>query len=410
MIKVTTLDQYNRISDLIQLLNNPFNSNLFILYVKYRNYKKNISDQHNRLFYIKDIIRITKINVISKYKLGWLKDGNVDWLQLGPVLQGQYSMLNELQEKGFIKIEKNQYEDEMFRYLFEITKDGIDFIEQKLRMIDIETDHSVKIPFEDDIINLLKLENDELVNLATEYFGKSNALEIHNIGEFKIIKIFDWEKFGDGIWKKCYDTLLWSIQSIEESNRFKKIDANIFEFAHQRIDEFYFKSKNNETLRSIFQKSLPPYLSEDKIEAKNYIINLWYIVEAVNIFYVLFGFYPDFDDIARMCLLTYKLEDRKPAKRKDFNKLRRLRESILRKDVDKLVDSGILKIVGKHKRKYFYGTSAQKFIDYDNNYVFLLCDPVLVRKKYKQRKQSYPLARIQTSITKPTTNPRQIMI
>jgi len=409
MIKITTLDKYNRISDLIQLLNNPFNSNLFILYVKYRNYKKNHSDQNNRLFYIKDLIRITKINVISKYKLGWLKDGNVDWLQLGPVLQGQYSMLNELQEKGLIRIEKSQYEDEMFRYLFEITKDGIDFIEQKLRMIDIESDHSVKIPFEDDIVNLLKLENEELVNLATEYFGKSNAFEIHNIGEFKIIKIFDWEKFGDGTWNKCYDTLLWSIQSIEKSNRFKKIDANLFDFAHQHIDEFYyFKSKNNETLKSIFQKSLPPYLSEDKIEAKNYIINLWYIVEAVNIYNAIFGFYPDFSDIARMCLLSYKLEDRKSAKRKDFSKLRKLRESILRRDVDKLVDSGILEIAGKFKRKYFYRVSAEKFID-DNN-IFILCNPILIRKQYKERKRLYPLANIQTSITNPNPNRRQISI
>lgn len=378
----TTLDDFVRRSELLQLLDDTQNSNLYILYINHRNKKVNSSEDNK--FYVDNLIKITKINVISKYEYGWLRNKNVDWVQLGPVLEEQYHALNMLQSQGFIKIEKIN-SDGMFSYRFVITEEGVKLIEEKLRIVEINTNLSVKVPFEDEIINLLRLENEELVNIATECFGNANHFKITNIGEFKIIQIFNWTEFGDGNWKKCYDTLLWALQSMDESGRFSKRDASLFAFSYQNIDEIqYFKSRNGETLRSVFQKSLPPSLSENKIEAKNYIINIWYILEAINIFHAIIGICPSVDDIARMCLLTYKLEAAKSDRRKDFDKLRRLRESTLRKDIDKLVDSGLLKIVAKDRKKYLYRISALTFVNDDEK--FKLCDPNLIRKNYMLRK------------------------
>ncbi len=393
MNEIKTLDYFSSIGDLIPLLNDPLFSNLYILYVKYRDIKKKEIDyiQDYRLFFVKHLIRITKTEVILKYLHGWLKDWNVEWVQHGPILVEQYRALNMLQTQGFIKIEKIPADD-IFSYRFKITEEGVKLIEENLRRINIDTNFSVKIPFEDEIINLLKLENDELVNIATEYYGRTNAFSVKNIGEFKIIQIFDWKEFGDGTWKKCYDTLLWSLQSLDESGFFRTRDVNLYGFSYKDVDEtYYFIPKNNETLRSVFQKSLPPTLHENKIEAKNYIINLWYILEAINIFHAVTGLYPNSDDIARMCLLTYKAA--KSNRTKDFEKLRRLRESTLRRDIDKLVEAGLLKIAVKDEKKYLYRISALTFINNDEK--FKLCDPDLIRKNYMQRKQKVLLQKSQ---------------
>ncbi len=306
MNRIKTLDQFAGISELIRLFNDPTISNLYILYIKYRDVKnKEVNSiQDNLKFYLHHLIRIAKINVILKYTTNcWLLDSNVEWVQHGPIVEEQYPALNILQNRGLIKIEKVSTDD-MFSYRIRITEEGVRLIEENLRRINIDTNLSVKVPFEDEIINLFKFENYELVNIATEYFGKANALSVKNIGEFKIIQIFDWTEFGDGTWKKCYDTLLWSLQSLDESGLFRERDISIFGFSYKDVDETYhFKPKNNETLRRIFQKSLPPSLFENKIEAKNYIINLWYILEAINIFHTIVGLCPNSDDIAGMCLL-----------------------------------------------------------------------------------------------------------
>lgn len=384
MNNIKTLDQFTRIGDLIRLLDDPLFSNLYILYLKYRDIR-NKANQDDRSFHVKNLIRIAKVNVISKYVYGWLKDRNVDWVQHGPIVEEQYPALNTLHKQGLIQIEE-VISDDKFSYLFKITDDGIKLIEENLRKIDIDTNFSIKVPFEDEIINLLKLENDELVNIATENFGRANALDVKNIGEFKIIQIFDWTRFGDGNWKKCYDSLLWSLQSLNESGRFRNRDAKLFGFSYESLDEaYYFKPKREETLKSIFQKSLPPVLGENKIEGKNCIINLWYILEAVNIFHAIIGLCPNVDDIARMCLLTYKHEAAKSNRKKDTDKLRHLRESTLRKDIDKLVGAGLLKIGAKDGKKYLYRINSLKYIYCNEEYN--LCDPVLIRNKYMQRKQ-----------------------
>lgn len=387
MNRTITLDRFAQRSDLIQLLNDVRNSNLYIIYINYRAgiKKKIVNSLQANQYPLKSIIRLAKVNAIAKYAYGWLKEKNVDWLPMGPVLEEQYPALNILQNQGLIRIEK-VISDEMFSYQFKITEEGVKFIEEKLRCININTDLSMNVPFEDEIINLLKLENEELVKIATEYFGNNNGFKVINIGEFKIIQIFDWKDFGDGNWKKCYDSLLWSLQSMDDYGRFRERDANLYGFSYQNVDKtYYFKPKNGETLRSVFLKSMPPSLNENKIEAKNYIINLWYILEAVNIFHAIIGLYPCVEDIARMCLLTYKLEAAKSYKRKDFDKLRRLRESTLRKDIDKLIDAGLIKIVAKDSKKYLYRISGLEYVHDDER--FKLCDPDLIHKKYILRKE-----------------------
>jgi DNA-binding PadR family transcriptional regulator len=388
MNSTITLDHFDQRSDLIHLLNDAKNSNLYIIYLHYRDgiKKKMVKSPQANQYPIKSIIRLAKVNAIAKYTYGWLKEKKVELLPMGPVLEEQYPALNILHNQGLIRIEK-VISDEMFRYQFKITEDGVKFIEEKLRSININTDLSISVPFEDEIINLLKLENEELVRIATECFGNdNNDFKVNNIGEFKIIQIFDWKEFGDGNWKNCYDSLLWSLQSMDDYGRFRERDTNLYGFNYQNVAQtYYFKPKNGETLRSVFQKSMPPSINENKIEAKNYIINLWYILEAVNIFHAIVGICPCVEDIARMCLLTYKLEVAKSYKRKDFDKLRRLRESTLRKDIDKLKDAGLIKIVAKDSKKYLYRISGFEFAHDDQR--FKLCNHDLIHKKYILRKE-----------------------
>jgi hypothetical protein len=221
-----------------------------------------------------------------------------------------------------------------------------------------------------------------LVDRATHLFATKNNYKIIWVGEFKIIQLFDWSVLGDGNWRDYHDSLLWALSSMEKHGLFRTWGSKRIEFDYQKLpDTYYPQLISSLSIQRTLQKELPPYIGENKIEAKNYIVNLWYILEGINMFHALFKMCPNIDDIARICLLTYKLEV-ETRKYEDNITLRKLRETILRKDLDKLVELNLLKIPAKQGKMFLYQIPAVKF-RHQNEELSLL-NAELIESKYQQ--------------------------
>lgn len=384
MIKNTTLMDFE---DQVDIYNDLQLSNLYVLYCWYRHvkrlrgYKVPEMEIARPFLNVEGSVRLAKINVILKYEKGWLKENQVILASLGPICLHQNRAIGVLNDMGLIKVRKLKT-NERFKYEFLLTDEGIQYIEEKLNNLININEINAKIPYEDKIINLLKLENNDLVDRATHLFAIKNNYRIIRVGEFKIIQLFDWSVFGDGKWRDYHDSLMWALFSMEKHGLFRTMGSKRIEFDDQKQpDTYYPQLKTSLSLQRTLHKELPPYIGENKIEAKNYIVNLWYILEGINMFHALFKMCPNIDDIARICLLTYKLEVEERGYQENTT-LRKLRESILRKDLDRLVELNLLKNPGKQGKMFSYQIPATKFV-YQNDELNLL-NPELIRSKYQQ--------------------------
>ena len=132
----------------------------------------------------------------------------------------------------------------------------------------------------------------------------------------------------------------------------------------------------------IFQKEFPKYLNNNKFESKNYIHNLWYIVEGVNIIHIFENICPSLDELAMLCLLNYKYAwEEKRDKRKE---LKKMRDRMIKNDVYKLCNWHILKKV-KWKNHVGFQLSAKTFRDEKYKRTFSVLSPDIVRKLYSMR-------------------------
>lgn len=144
--------------------------------------------------------------------------------------------------------------------------------------------------------------------------------------------------------------------------------------------------KHMETdLNTVFKKKLPPYLRQNLFEANNYIINRWLILESINFFHCIEEARPSLDDVAYVCLTSYRTKllgrDQRIKKLLNEESLRAMREGDLRRDINKFKDAGIIDI-RKEGYKDFYGIASLKFNDSKNTYA--LMEPERIREEYRK--------------------------
>jgi len=289
--------------------------------------------------------KITKIEkLVSNILLDFKKekvDEYVIQYRFGFVTLKVGKTVNKLIKEGLIRInEKGE---------FVLTDRGLDILKTILPELE-------KNELYDSVVNKIS----ELYLLPTEELARRAYLKAgfltvvtQNIRGHKITKLFDWSEFGDGLTIKPYHiSMLLAYAYVEED--FKEIKSKLPEHYHIMIDNvedvIYFSEtiKNIErkrpilaamTLSEVFTKKEPPHLSEDKEEGKNYIANLWMIVEAINIFHVLLGVAPSAAEIGTLCLKDVLFSNR--YRNLHGQDLKRMRERMIRNDIRKLLDYGV---------------------------------------------------------------------
>jgi len=330
--------------------------------------------------------RLAKIGgyVIEIFGAKEQKD-SVIWYSYGPYPLNLEQEIEYLKQNNIINVENDK---------LILTEQGLRWISNKLADITSEPQYLSIIK---EIDNSLFIPTDQLIY---EIVRRSPHLKpkLQSIGSMRYIRLFDWENYGSGIIQGYHYTLLKSFAIFEKY--LEKIDIPLSneEAYGVRIidyDEIPYCLKSNQLekkyakmgqyplpLTKIFEKEPPPYIKETKIEGKNYIYNLWYIVDAVNIIHVLSNLAPSIDEIARLCLTNYLLA----AEKKDLDRkqLRIMREQLIRNDINRLWEGGIL-IPRKYKRKYFYSLSARCFHDVVLDRDFKVLDPEIVNDLYNLR-------------------------
>ena len=225
----------------------------------------------------------------------------------------------------------------------------------------------------------------------------------HMIGNKVLIRIFDWRNFGDGETHGYHYTLLRSFyrledyfdserdkteKKIEEGNadyRFRMIDhSSIPEVMYS--DDLLKNVKERHTIRYIFNKQRPRSLAEDKFEGKNYIGHLWYVYCAINIIHILTGLAPSIDEIARICLTQYEYAIKENV---SYSQRRKMREGIIRSDMQKLVRYGILNRK-KIKKNYVYSIRTKKIIDIYTSHTYSLLDANKIKTLYEREIRPSP--------------------
>lgn len=218
------------------------------------------------------------------------------------------------------------------------------------------------------------------------------------IGNKQLIRVFDWRNTGDGKVHGYHYTLLRSFYRLEDyfaeefNQALARIEGGEDEYRHRIVDystipevitsEHLFKDKKEKhTMRYIFNKNDPKSIKEDKFEGKNYIGNLWYIYNAVNIIHILASIAPTIDEIARICLTLYEyaMEQDIP-----FPEIRRMRESAIRPDIHKLTR---FELFNKKKigRYHVYTIRAKKIIDTSTSDIYLLLGEDRIRHLYNEK-------------------------
>lgn len=198
---------------------------------------------------------------------------------------------------------------------------------------------------------------------------------ITKLGKHHIFHKYDWNSFGDGVWRKYHDDLLENIKTVSSIRKPK--EGVGFDYS-QLLPEKHVETD----LNIVFRKKLPPYIKQDLFEANNYIINRWLILESINFFHSIEGNRPSMDDVAYVCLTSYrtKLLGHKLQNEKT---LREMREIEMRKDINRFKDVGLIDIRKKEgSKKEFYGITSLKFKDSKNTYALMY--PERIREEYQK--------------------------
>ena len=287
--------------------------------------------------------------------------------------KGAYSIdfrptMSELEKRGLIiHLSEDQYI---------ITERGISWLNDLL--VNVRT-YSKFLEIREFILQNLYKTTEEI---SREIFRDMEkfSYEERNIEQFKLILIFDWSYFGKGEIEPYHYSLLYSYTRMKRY--FQDIwreRRELFSLEPKKIpDKVNFSSMKrlrprlrriNKTLQEVMQKDDPAYLREDKFECKNYVYNLWYILEGVNILHILEKIIPSLHDIATICLLNYRYAV-ESAKMSD-NMLKGMRDVYIKNEVRKLCDWGFLTKI-KIGKEVGYMLTARCFVDGTSSYSVLI--------------------------------------
>ena len=277
-----------------------------------------------------------------------------------------------------------------------ITESGISWIGNKLSKL--EEDDAINNSMFDKIIEqidtCLFTDISSLIKKTLSSDQKWNYKKGEVTGN-NLILMFDWSKYGHGMVYPYIYTLLYSFSKVENflKNVWKENDEYTCPIDYSKIPNYLPSTSlsrkrklKNVPLTNIFEKSLPPYLTVEKVEGKNYVSNLWYIVEGVNILNALTGIAPTINEISMICLTNYQyaILDNKV----DSDSLKKMRESLIRNDINKLTDYGIL-LRDKFNRKYRYRISSTCFYDAILDRNFEVVDEHILEKIYENKIKVY---------------------
>jgi len=255
---------------------------------------------------------------------------------------------------------------------------------------------------EDSILYEIIRDIDRFINMGINdlireilYKSKYFKGEVRTISGKNFITVFDWSEYGKGIIEPYHYTLLYSYSRVENYFKNLKIDNELMLTDYAKIkkdirsDQLIKQRKKLlrlKPLSKIFEKGHPPYLTQDKFEGKNYIYNLWYIVEGINIIHALAGINPSIEEIAMVCLVDYQyvMED----KTKTEEEKKKIRESMIRNEINKLWEEGILKRLS-YKKKHRYMLTALKFYDVLTGKEYSVLDPKIIRMLYWRKIKPY---------------------
>ena len=253
----------------------------------------------------------------------------------------------------------------------------------------------------DEVLNEIK----ELYLLPTEelkmrVYRKASFLSpvSKTISGHKITYLFDWSEFGDGLTIKPYHISMLLAYAYAEK-KFEEMKSKLPEYYHigtHDINETYYFGETIKkiekkrrilsavTLSEVFTKKEPPHLSEDKEEGKNYIANLWMIVEAINIFHVLLGVAPSAAEIGALCLkdVLFGLESNLSGRN-----IKRMKERMLRNDLKKLLEYNIIEIVKNYMntKEVRYKLTAKRYIDDNLDKEFKVLDANIIKRFYNKK-------------------------
>lgn len=277
-----------------------------------------------------------------------------------------------------------------------ITESGISWISKKLSKL--EEDNTINNSMFDKIIEqidtCLFTDISSLIKKTLSSDLKWNYKQGEVTGN-NLILMFDWSIYGHGMINPYIYTLLYSFSKVENffKNVWKENNEYTYPIDYSKIPNYLPSTSlsrkrkiKNVPLTNVFEKSLPPYLTVEKVEGKNYVSNLWYIVEGVNILNALTGIAPTINDISMICLTNYQhaiLNNEL-----DSDNLKKMRESLIRNDINKLTDYGIL-LRDKFNRKYRYRLSSTCFYDTILDRNFEVVDKHILEKIYETKIKVY---------------------
>jgi uncharacterized protein YwgA len=273
------------------------------------------------------------------------------WYNYGPHQPALEQSIINLTQLGIVREEK---EDEKEKGRLILTEKGIELVDSLINQ-DIFSSDVTHILEESLFVRLEKLIEDTLRQAKGFNFEKIKFVD------YTFTKVFDWSNFGNGEIKPYHHSLLLSHGRIEEKYKREIIRGgnigmpNVFyNKIPERLDLFQLKrpEKNkNKSLLNVFNKKMPINTRENKTEGKNYILNRWYIVEAINIIHILDSLAPTLRDISIMCLTECFL----------FTK-RIIYEKLIKNDLTELEKQDIIYSF-KENGKKFYALRAKIFYD-----------------------------------------------
>lgn len=362
-----------------------------------KTYNLQLKDENGKLNIYKSGIYKIQLNKIAGYvtTLFGTKEQKekVILYSYGTHLMNFEATMQYLEAHNLIKIENDKHI---------ITDEGLSWINK--RLLQIEENSNYNLAVVDKVI--AQIDTCLFTDIPTLI---EKTLSADKKWDFKksvvtgknVILMFDWSRYGTGMLHPYIYTLLYSYSKLEnhfkikwKENKFdiylldySKIPTNISSIELQRGKKF-----RNVPLTSIFEKSLPSNLNEEKVEGKNYISNMWYIIEGVNIIHALAGIVPTIEDIAMLCLTNYQhaVIDEKI----DPTKQKKMHESLIRYDINKLSDYGIL-IKEKYDNKYRYKLASTCFYDTILDRKFRVVDKQILRNIFDSKIKIYDEVRFE---------------
>ncbi len=308
------------------------------------------------------ILKIEKL--ISNVKLKFMNTSAEVLVQyrLGIIPLDIYKAIIELVNNGYIDVVISEN-----KKVLVLTEKGERYFEDILPKL---KEHNLYDDIIEEIKDLHLKNTHELTELA---YKRSKYLRyyVKYTGNHKIVHVFDWTNYGDGTVKPYHISMLFAFAHYE--NYFESLRSKLPDIAKVDIDCIPAEVESLELLKrrnkqrfvllpDIFQKRQPPYLTEDKEEGKNYIANLWMIVEAINIFHTLAKIAPNADEIGCLCLKDIFYGKQTNFKHISREKIKLLKEKTIKNDLKKLLKWGIIEQV-KCRGETRYKLSARKYID-----------------------------------------------